>query len=81
MVADPVTGTPLIVPLWATAGALDVPVLIHVADPAAFFDPLDATNECFEELNAHPDWQFPSPPFMKIMTDLKSLVSRHRGII
>ena len=57
-------------------------MLIHVADPVAFFDPLDATNERFEELNAHPDWQFPSPPFppfMKIMTDLKSLVSRHRA--
>ncbi len=68
-------------PLWAAAGELGVPVLIHVADPVAFFDPLDATNERFEELNAHPDWQFPSPPFppfMKIMTDLKSLVTRHR---
>ncbi len=67
-------------PLWAAAGELGVPVLIHVADPVAFFDPLDATNERFEELNAHPDWQFPSPPFppfMKIMTDLKSMVSRH----
>ncbi len=69
-------------PLWATAGELGVPVLIHVADPVAFFDPLDATNERFEELNAHPDWQFPSPPFppfMRIMTDLKSLVTRHAG--
>lgn len=67
-------------PLWAAAGELDVPVLIHVADPVAFFDPLDATNERFEELNAHPDWQFPSPPFppfMKIMSDLKSMVTRH----
>ncbi len=69
-------------PLWATAGELGVPVLIHVADPVAFFDRLDATNERFEELNAHPDWQFPSPPFppfMKIMTDLKALVTRHRA--
>lgn len=66
--------------LWAMAGELGVPVLVHVADPVAFFDPLDATNERFEELNAHPDWQFPSPPFppfMKIMTDFKSLVMRH----
>lgn len=41
--------------LWATAGELNLPVMIHVADPVAFFDPLDATNERWEELQAHPD--------------------------
>lgn len=68
--------------LWAAAGELKLPMLIHIADPVAFFDPLDNTNERFEELNAHPDWQFPSPPFppfMKLMNDFKSLVSRHRN--
>lgn len=67
-------------PIWATAGELALPVLIHVADPVAFFDPLDHTNERYEELHNHPDWQFPSPPFppfMKIMTDFASLVKRH----
>jgi predicted TIM-barrel fold metal-dependent hydrolase len=69
-------------PLWAAAGALDVPVLIHVADPVAFFEPLDATNERWEELHAHPDWHFPSPPFpsfMSIMEGLAALVARHPG--
>jgi predicted TIM-barrel fold metal-dependent hydrolase len=69
-----------LVPLWATAGELDLPVLIHVADPVAFFDPLDETNERWEELQAHPDWHFPSPPFpafMTIMTQLANLVARH----
>jgi len=67
-------------PLWAAAGELRLPVLIHVADPAAFFLPLDETNERWEELQAHPDWQFPSPPypgFYKILNDLASLVARH----
>lgn len=66
--------------IWATAGELGLPVLAHVADPAAFFDPLDHTNERYEELHNHPDWQFPSPPyppFIKIMTDFASLVKRH----
>ena len=54
---------PRLDPLWATAGELDLPVMIHVADPVAFFWPLDHTNERWEELHAHPDWQFPSPPF------------------
>lgn len=66
--------------LWQTAGELGLPVMIHVADPVAFFDPLDATNERWEELHAHPDWQFPSPPypsFMSIMEGLANLVARH----
>ena len=45
-------------PLWATAAELHLPVVIHVADPIAFFEPLDATNERWEELRAHPDWHF-----------------------
>lgn len=67
-------------PLWATAGELGLPVLIHVADPLAFFDPVDSSNERWEELHAHPDWQFPSPPyppFMHIMEGLANLVARH----
>jgi predicted TIM-barrel fold metal-dependent hydrolase len=67
-------------PLWETAAELDLPVTIHVADPVAFFDPLDASNERWEELQAHPDWQFPSPPFpafLTIVEQLASLVGRH----
>jgi predicted TIM-barrel fold metal-dependent hydrolase len=71
-------------PLWATAGELGLPVMIHVADPVAFFDPLDATNERWEELNAHPDWQFPSPPFppfLGIMEALARLIARHPATV
>src|SRR5688572_1733101 len=69
-------------PIWETAGELGLPVLIHLADPVAFFDPIDETNERWEELGEHPDWAFtspPFPPFMEIMSGLKSLVSRHRS--
>ncbi|MBE2271807.1 MAG: amidohydrolase, partial [Anaerolinea sp.] len=31
-------------PIWQTAGELGLPVLIHVADPVAFFDPVDGFN-------------------------------------
>ncbi len=67
-------------PLWATAGELNLPVTIHVADPVAFFDPLDNQNERWEELRAHPDWRFPSPPFpafRTIVDDLAELITRH----
>ncbi|HMM93438.1 amidohydrolase family protein [Phycicoccus sp.] len=40
--------------LWETAGELGVPVLIHVADPLAFFLPMDRHNERLEELRRFP---------------------------
>ncbi len=73
---------PRLDPVWAAAGELNLPVLIHIADPVAFFEPLDETNERWEELQAHPDWQFPSPPFppfMTIMEGLANIVARHPG--
>jgi len=71
---------PRLDPIWSTAAELGLPVLIHVADPVAFFDPLDPSNERWEELHAHPDWRFPSPPFppfRSIVDALARLVSRH----
>ncbi len=67
-------------PIWDMAAVLNMPVMIHVADPVAFFDPLDETNERWEEMNTHPDWQFPSPPnppFTHLMDGLANLVKRH----
>jgi hypothetical protein len=31
------------------AGELGMPVMIYVADPVAFFDPIDETNELFAQ--------------------------------
>lgn len=45
-------------PLWETAGELDLPILIHIADPPAFFKPVDGKNERYDELGKHPDWSF-----------------------
>ncbi len=67
-------------PLWEMAGELRLPVVIHVADPVAFFDPIDETNERWEELGNHPDWAFtspPFPPFRQILDSLFNLVKRH----
>jgi predicted TIM-barrel fold metal-dependent hydrolase len=59
---------------------LGIPVTIHIADPVAFFDPLDEYNERWEELHANPDWHFPSPPyppFLTILEQFANLVTRH----
>jgi predicted TIM-barrel fold metal-dependent hydrolase len=73
---------PRLVPLWETSGELGLPVMIHVADPVAFFDPIDETNERWEELGKHPDWAFTSPPFpafLSIMEGFANLVASHPG--
>ena len=49
---------PRLDPVWEECGRLGIPVFIHVADPEAFFHPIDANNERYEELNEHPDWSF-----------------------
>jgi predicted TIM-barrel fold metal-dependent hydrolase len=72
---------PRLDPIWETAGSLGLPIIIHVGDPIAFFDPLDETNERWDELHAHPEWHFPSPPyppFLDIVEALARVVERHR---
>ncbi|MFL6071369.1 MAG: amidohydrolase, partial [Actinomycetes bacterium] len=43
------------------AGELSLPVLIHTADPVAFFEPLTPDNERWDELQVHPEWWFGGP--------------------
>jgi len=50
-------------PVWEECGRLGIPVFMHVADPEAFFRPIDANNERYEELIEHPDWSFYGPQF------------------
>lgn len=40
--------------IWAKAGALKIPVLIHTADPKPFWDPVDEKNERWLEITTHP---------------------------
>jgi predicted TIM-barrel fold metal-dependent hydrolase len=53
-------------PMWDACGQLNMPVAIHVADPAAFFLPADRFNERYEELNNHPDWSFHGRDFPQV---------------
>jgi predicted TIM-barrel fold metal-dependent hydrolase len=71
---------PSLDPIWAAAAEMGVPVCLHIADPVAFFTPLNGSNERYEELNRQPDWHFPSPPFppfMQLMNDMLDVISRH----
>lgn len=67
-------------PIYALCGELGKPIVIHVADPAAFFTPLDRFNERWHELNQHPDWLFfgdQFPPRQQILDALERAVARH----
>jgi predicted TIM-barrel fold metal-dependent hydrolase len=46
---------PVLKPIWELCARLNVPVLIHTAEPQAFFSPLDYTNERWLELALFPD--------------------------
>jgi predicted TIM-barrel fold metal-dependent hydrolase len=54
---------PRLNPLWAKAGELGVPVLIHSSDVLAHFQPLDEHNEQREALTRFPDWHVYGPQF------------------
>jgi hypothetical protein len=52
-------------PIFDKAAELRLTVMFHTADPAAFFKPIDARNERYEELAAHPDWAYSDVPVEK----------------
>lgn len=71
-------------PIWQACGELKLPVLIHVADPAAFFQPIDATNERWEELHRRPEWSFYGPQYPKreeLLAALERVLKRHPNTI
>jgi predicted TIM-barrel fold metal-dependent hydrolase len=73
---------PRLTDVFAAAGEFGLPILIHTADPIAFFAPLDASNERLEELAQHPDWWFGGPAhptFDRLMAALEAVVARAPG--
>jgi uncharacterized protein len=50
-------------PVWETCAKMGVPVLIHTADPAPFFDPIDFTNERWLELALYRGRRYQDPAF------------------
>jgi predicted TIM-barrel fold metal-dependent hydrolase len=66
-------------PLFDKAAELGLAVMFHTADPAAFFKPIDAHNERYEELAAHPDWAFSEVPVEKweLLEQRNTVFARH----
>src|ERR1039458_2157670 len=71
---------PGLAPLWEAAGALSVPVVIHVADPVAFFQPVDRHNERLEELlrgGKSPHQPGGLDEFHRLLNAFENLVASH----
>jgi len=67
-------------PIWEACGELGMPVLIHTADPVAFFEPIDRFNERWEELHRHPDWSFAGerfPSHDELLAARNRVIARH----
>ncbi len=66
-------------PIFDKAGEIGIPVMFHTADPDAFFFPIDARNERYEELAAHPDWAFASSQYSKneLLAQRDRVFARH----
>ena len=67
-------------PIWDACAQLNMPVGIHISDPAAFFTPTDQYNERYEELHNHPDWSFYGGDFPKneeLIEARNRVIARH----
>ncbi len=67
-------------PIWEVCGELKMPVLIHTADPAAFFEPIDQYNERWAELQKYPEWSFAGEEFPsreELLIARNRIIARH----
>lgn len=69
-------------PIFEECAKLRLPVMFHTADPSAFFEPIDANNERYEELAAHPDWAFSNSPVPKrdLLEARNRVIARHPDV-
>jgi uncharacterized protein len=68
-------------PIWETCARMNVPVLIHTADPQMFFEPLDYSNERWLELSLYPGRRYQDrskfPSFEELIAERDRMFARH----
>ncbi len=74
---------PRLDPIWAKAGELGMPVLIHTSDTPAFFKAPDGRNERYEEIIGNPAWSRygKSPSHEELLAQRDRVIARHPGTI
>ena len=71
---------PALDPIWDLCAELNIPVLIHTADPEQFFAPIDYHNERWLELGLFPNRAYPQdqyPSFETLMGERDRMFARH----
>jgi predicted TIM-barrel fold metal-dependent hydrolase len=68
-------------PIWAVCAKLNVPVLIHIADPSEFFQPIDFTNERWLEMALYRDRRYTDrsrfPTFEELAGERDRMFAKH----
>jgi len=67
-------------PIWSMAAQLDIPVIMHVGDPEAFWQPFDFSNERWLEMALFPNRRCPPErciPFEDLMAERDRLFKKH----
>jgi predicted TIM-barrel fold metal-dependent hydrolase len=67
-------------PFWEACARLNIPVFIHTADPAEFFQPVDYHNERWLELALFANRRYPAdqfPSFEELMAERDRLFKKH----
>jgi len=75
---------PRIDPVWAKCGELGIPVLIHSADPAPFWQEYDQNNERWLELKLRPDRKRSDTdpaPWEQIISEQHNVFRKHPNTI
>ena len=67
--------------VWETAARLKIPVFVHTADPAEFWQPLDYHNERWLELALYPERRYQDstrfPSFEQLMAERDRMLRKH----
>jgi predicted TIM-barrel fold metal-dependent hydrolase len=67
-------------PIWAMCAQFKKPVLIHTAEPPAFFDPIDMNNERWLELALFKERRYPAeqfPRFEELIAERDRMFAKH----
>jgi len=67
-------------PVFKMCAELNIPVLIHVGEPASFYEPVDSFNERWLELTLLPNRRLPAdqyPSFEEMMSERDRLFAKH----
>ncbi len=62
-------------PIWSAAARLNIAVMMHVGDPAPFWDTFDYSNERYLEMALFPNRR--CPPFEELMGERDRLFKKH----